>query len=164
MRCKFEKQLELISTEKSLSKRREMTIALAPLLQEYQATYLEIGRTHRAVDDDVLGARADLIWQEMMEEVGEAAEWPRDGGDFWVKMVKAMMSYLRMMRRCDRRLGGRTGAAFCRTYLVISASGIAFRTRSAGTPPLRAIPTPSACAFGRDFGLDARLAPFGGYC
>lgn len=93
MQCIFEKQLGLISAEKSLNKRREMAVALAPLLQEYQATYLDLGRMLRLVDDDVLSARADLIWQEMMKEVGEAAEWPRDGGDFWIKMLESMPSY-----------------------------------------------------------------------
>jgi len=92
MRCMFEKQVALISAEKSLDKRREMAVALAPLLQEYQTTYLDIGRALRIVDDDVVSARAELIWQEMMDEVAAAAEWPRHGDDFWVKMVEAMPS------------------------------------------------------------------------
>jgi hypothetical protein len=90
LRCMFENQVALISAEKSLSKRREMAVALAPVLQEYQTTYLNIGRALRIVDDDVLSARAELIWQEMMDEVAAAAEWPRHGDDFWVKMVEAM--------------------------------------------------------------------------
>ncbi|MCP3462895.1 hypothetical protein [Bradyrhizobium sp. CCGUVB23] len=88
----FEKQVELLSAEKSLNMRHETAVALAPLLHEYQTTYLEIGRMLRLVDDDVLSARANLIWQEMTEEVSAAAEWPRHGGDFWVKMVEAMPS------------------------------------------------------------------------
>jgi hypothetical protein len=94
MRVMFEKQVTQISVEKSLAKRREMAVALAPLLQEYQTTYLDIGRSLRIADDDVLGARAELIWSEMMDEVSEAADWPRygDGADFFITMIKAMPS------------------------------------------------------------------------
>jgi hypothetical protein len=92
LRVMFEKQVALISAEKSLAKRREMSIALAPLLHEYQTTYLDIGRSLRIADDDVLVARAELIWSEMMDEVSEAAEWPRygDGADFFIRMIEAM--------------------------------------------------------------------------
>ncbi|WP_439370827.1 hypothetical protein [Bradyrhizobium sp. DASA03120] len=93
MRLEFEKQVALIGAEKSFDNRREMALKLAPLLEKYQVTYLEVGRSLRAVDDDVLSARAELIWQEMMEEVSAAAEWPRNGGDFWIRMNEAMPSY-----------------------------------------------------------------------
>ena len=66
-----------------------MALKLAPLLQEYQTTYLDVGRQLGVVDNDMLGARADLIWSEMMEEVSAAAEWPRHG-DFFVKMFEIM--------------------------------------------------------------------------
>ena len=67
-----------------------MALALAPLLHEYQTTYLDIGRSLRIADDDVLGVRAELIWSEMMDEVSEAAAWPRHGDDFLLKMIQAM--------------------------------------------------------------------------
>jgi hypothetical protein len=35
-----------------------------------------------------------------------------------------------------------TGRRFCRMYRISSARDIAFKTRSAGTPPFRAISTP----------------------
>jgi hypothetical protein len=89
----FEKRVALIGAEKSLDKRRDMALKLAPLLQEYQTAYLEIGRSRRVVDDDVLSARAELVWQEMMDEVSAAAEWPRNGGDFWIRMCEAMPSH-----------------------------------------------------------------------
>lgn len=90
MRRTFKEEVALIGAEPSLEKRREMAVALAPVLQEYQTKYLDVGRAIRSVDDDVLSARAELIGQEMMEEVAAAAEWPRHGDDFWVKMVEAM--------------------------------------------------------------------------
>jgi hypothetical protein len=90
LRVMFEKGIASISAEPSLDRRREMAVALAPVLQEYQATYLDIGRSLRIADDDVLGARADLIWSEMMDEVSAAAEWPRDGSDFFAVMFDAM--------------------------------------------------------------------------
>jgi hypothetical protein len=90
MRVMFEKQVALISAEKSPAKRREMAVALAPLLAEYQDVYLQIGRSLRIADDDVLDARAELIFSEMMDEVSEAAEWPRHGDDFWTTMIEAM--------------------------------------------------------------------------
>ncbi len=90
MRVMFEKQVALISAEKSLDKRREMAVALAPLLEEYQATYLDVGRSLRIVDDHTLGARAELIWTEMVEEVSEAAEWSRHDGQFLIRMIEAM--------------------------------------------------------------------------
>jgi len=93
LRVIFEKEVARISTEESRDKRREMAVALAPLLQEYQTTYLEIGRSLRVADGDVLSARAELIWSEMMDDVSEAAEWPRHGDEFWTKMVEAMSPY-----------------------------------------------------------------------
>jgi hypothetical protein len=61
MRVMFEKQVALIRAEPSLDRRREMAVALAPLLHEYQTTYLDIGRSLHIADDDVLVARADLV-------------------------------------------------------------------------------------------------------
>jgi hypothetical protein len=92
MRLEYEKGLALLGAEPSLDKRREMAVALAPLLHEYQTTYLDIGRSLRIADDDVLVARAELIWSEMMDEVSEAADWPRygEGADFFITMIKAM--------------------------------------------------------------------------
>src|SRR6516164_5736443 len=43
MRRTFEEEVALIGAEPSLERRREMSIALAPLLEQYQAAYLEIG-------------------------------------------------------------------------------------------------------------------------
>ncbi|QHP72178.1 hypothetical protein EI171_35680 [Bradyrhizobium sp. LCT2] len=88
MRLEFEKQVALIGAAKSFDKRRDMALKLAPLLHQYQTTYLEIGRSLHTVEDDVLSARAELIWHEMMDEVSAAAEWPRDAGDFWVRMCE----------------------------------------------------------------------------
>jgi len=90
LRFNFEKQVALISVEPSLVRRRKMALKLAPLLQEYQATYLDTGRSLRIADDDVLGARADLIWSEMMDAVSEAAAWPLHGDDFFIKMIEAV--------------------------------------------------------------------------
>lgn len=67
-----------------------MALALAPLLQQYQTTYLDLGRSLRIADDDVIGARSELIWSEMMDEVSAAAEWPRHGSDFLMRMIEAM--------------------------------------------------------------------------
>jgi len=93
LRFNFEKQVALISVEPSLDRRREMALALAPLLHEYQTTYLDIGRSLRIADDDVLGVRAELIWSEMMDEVSEAAAWPLHSDDFLLKMIQAMPSH-----------------------------------------------------------------------
>ena len=89
MRLEYEKGLALIGAEPSLDKRREMALKLAPLLEQYQAAYLEIGRSLHIADDDALTARSDLIWSEMMDEVSAAAEWPRSDG-FFVKMFEVM--------------------------------------------------------------------------
>jgi hypothetical protein len=90
LRLMFEKGVASISAEPSLTRRREMAVALAPLLAEYQKVYLSTGRSLRLADDDVLGARADLIWSEMMSEVSAAASWPRDGSDFFQVMFATM--------------------------------------------------------------------------
>ena len=89
LRFNFEKQVALIAIEPSLDRRREMALALAPLLHKYQTTYLDVGRSLRIADDDVLGARAELIWSEMMDEVSEAAAWPLHSDDFLLKMIQA---------------------------------------------------------------------------
>ena len=85
----FEKQVALLGTEPAPDKRREMALALAPLLQEHLTTYLAIGRSLCIADDAVIGARADLVWNEMMDEVSDAAAWPRDDG-FLIRMIEAM--------------------------------------------------------------------------
>jgi len=90
MRREYDKQIALIRAEQSLDNRREMALKLAPLLEQYQTTYLELGRSLCIVDDDVLSARAELIFQELMDEVAAAAEWPQHGGDFWIRMCGAM--------------------------------------------------------------------------
>jgi hypothetical protein len=89
MRRTFEEEVALIGAEPSLERRREMALQLAPLLEQYQAAYLEIGRSLYIADDDVLTARSDLIWSEMMDEVSAAAEWPRSDG-FFAKMFEVM--------------------------------------------------------------------------
>ncbi|WP_439400331.1 hypothetical protein ACRQ5Q_43060 (plasmid) [Bradyrhizobium sp. PMVTL-01] len=89
MRLEYEKGLALIGAEPSLDKRRDMALALAPLLEQYQAAYLEIARSLHIADDDVLTVRSDLIWSEMMDEVSAAAEWPRDEG-FFERMYEVM--------------------------------------------------------------------------
>ena len=90
MRLEYEKGLALIGAEPSLDKRRETALKLAPLLEQYQAAYLEIGRSLHIADDDVLTARSDLIWSEMMDEVSAAAEWPRHNSDFFAEMFNVM--------------------------------------------------------------------------
>jgi hypothetical protein len=90
MRREFDERIAQMTAVASPDKRRQMALRLAPLLQQYQMTYLEIGRSLRAADDDVLSARAELIFSELMDEVSAAAEWPRNGGDFWVRMCEEM--------------------------------------------------------------------------
>jgi hypothetical protein len=89
MRVLFEKQVAEIAAEPSREKRRELALALAPLIGEYQETYIAAGRALRIVGDDVLTARAELIWGEMLDEVAEASRWPRHGSDFVLKMIEA---------------------------------------------------------------------------
>ena len=69
-----------------------MARALAPALQEYQMTYLEFGRSLGVADDDTICARSEMIFDEWMDEISEAAEWPRygDGADFFLRMLEAM--------------------------------------------------------------------------
>jgi hypothetical protein len=67
-----------------------MAVALAPVLAEYQSVYLDTARRLRVANDDALGARSDLIWSEMLDEVSAAAAWPRDGSDFFRVMFDAM--------------------------------------------------------------------------
>lgn len=90
MRAEYERQVEEITAEPSLDSRREMALALAPLLQAYQTTYLDLGRSLHLAADDVLSARAELIFQELMTEVSEAAQWPRHGENFFLRMLQAM--------------------------------------------------------------------------
>jgi hypothetical protein len=90
LRLMFEKGVASISAERSLDRRREMAVALARLLQEYQSLYLSTGRSLGIADDEALGARADLILAEMLDEVSEAAEWQCHGDDFFVTMIAAM--------------------------------------------------------------------------
>jgi hypothetical protein len=85
----FEESVVQIADEPSLDRCRELVLALAPLLQEYQLKFLEIGRSLHIADDDVIAARTELIFHEMTE-VAEAAQWPRHGSDFFMKMVEAM--------------------------------------------------------------------------
>jgi hypothetical protein len=85
MRRQYQERVAQIAAEPSLDRRREMALALAPLLAEFQQVYLSVGRQLRIADDDVLTARSDLIWSEMMSEVSAAASWPRDDG-FFVEM------------------------------------------------------------------------------
>lgn len=94
LRLEFEELISLINVEKSFDTRRDMALKLAPVLQKYQMTYLEIGRSLRIVDEDTLSARAELIWQEMMHDVSAAAEWPREGGDYWISMCEALPSHI----------------------------------------------------------------------
>jgi hypothetical protein len=82
MAREIDERVAAIAAEPSPDRRREMALALAPLHQEYQTTYLDIGRSLGIADEDVLGARSDLIWSEMMDEVSGAANWPRDDGFF----------------------------------------------------------------------------------
>ena len=93
LRATFVKRVKQIGAEPLCDKRREMAVALAPVLQQYQTAYLDAGRSLGIADDDVLGARAELIWSEMMDEVAEAAEWPRHGEDFFLTMIEAMRPY-----------------------------------------------------------------------
>jgi len=90
LRVMFENGVASIGAEPSFDRRREMAVALAPVLAEYQSLYLSTARSLGIADDGVLGARADLIWSEMMDEVSQAAKWPRNGSDFFAVMFDAM--------------------------------------------------------------------------
>ncbi|WP_354098289.1 hypothetical protein [Bradyrhizobium sp. S3.2.12] len=87
----FEEQAALIGAETSPAKRRAMALALAPQVAGYQAAYLVAGRAVR-VDPDVLGVRADLIAQEMLEEITQAVGC-EDRGAFYAGMVAAMQAH-----------------------------------------------------------------------
>lgn len=91
MRAEYEERVEEIAVA-PLDKRRAMALALAPALQAYQLDYLRIGRSLRIADDDVIAARSEMIFSELMDEVSEAAQWPRygNGADFFIKMLQAM--------------------------------------------------------------------------
>jgi hypothetical protein len=90
LRTAYEAGLARIAGEKDLAKRREMALALAPAIRDYTHGYREVADTLRLADDDAITARADLIWSEMMEEISEAAQWPRNGSDFFVRMYAVM--------------------------------------------------------------------------
>ncbi|MGY4349797.1 hypothetical protein ACVWXM_006290 [Bradyrhizobium sp. GM7.3] len=89
LRVELDRQLTAIEAETSPDKRRAMAVALAPLLQEYQSTYLDVGRQLRVADNDTLGVRADLIVEEMIGELAEAAGCEADG-EFFTELVSAM--------------------------------------------------------------------------
>lgn len=89
LRAAFEKRVKQISAEPLRDRRRELAVALAPLIGEYQTAYLDAGRS-LGIAEDMLGARADLIVSELLDEVAEAAEWPRHGDDFVLTMIEAM--------------------------------------------------------------------------
>jgi hypothetical protein len=89
LRGALDQQLTAIEAETSSERRRSMAFALAPLLQEYQSTYLDVGRQLHVADDDTLGLRADLILQELIGEIAEAAG-REDAGGFFAQMVGAM--------------------------------------------------------------------------
>ncbi|MET4207715.1 hypothetical protein [Bradyrhizobium sp. LA2.1] len=91
LRRAIEKQLASIGVEKSPDIRRQMALALAPQVAGYQAAYLVAGRAIH-VDADALGVRADLIVQEMLEEITEAVGC-EDRGAFYAGMVAAMQAH-----------------------------------------------------------------------
>jgi len=89
LRAAFEEQLAAIKAEHTPDKRHVMAVALAPLLAEYEAAYLSVGRQLHVTDDDTLGFRTDLILEEMIAEVAEAAGRGGDG-TFFAEMNAAM--------------------------------------------------------------------------
>jgi hypothetical protein len=91
MRRRFEQGVGEI-VEAAPDRRCALALKLAPLLQAYQLEYLCVGRRLRIVPDDVITARAELIWSEMMDEVSAAAQWPRHGSDFFIRMLEAVPS------------------------------------------------------------------------
>jgi hypothetical protein len=92
MRAEYEERVEEIAAEPSPDRRRKLALKLAPALQAFQIAYLETGRRLRIAPDDVIGARAELVFQELMSEVAEAAQWPRHGDGFFLAMLQAMPS------------------------------------------------------------------------
>lgn len=89
LRVAFEQRLAAIKNETAPDKRHAMAVALATLLAEYEATYLSAGRSLRIADDDVLGFRTDLILEEMIGEVAQAAGRDSDS-TFFAEMNEAM--------------------------------------------------------------------------
>lgn len=92
LRIAFEKQVAQIGAEPSLDKRHAMAVALAPVIEEYQRTYLDIGRALGVVDDDLLGCRVDLVTEEMISQVAEAAGREADSS-FFGAMIGAMVAH-----------------------------------------------------------------------
>jgi hypothetical protein len=89
LRAALDQQLTAIEAETSPDQSRAMAVATAPLLQRYQSQYLEAGHRLRVADDDTLGVRSDLIVEEMVREVAEAAGRDADG-NFFAELVSAM--------------------------------------------------------------------------
>ncbi|MGY8634293.1 hypothetical protein RAD15_17595 [Bradyrhizobium sp. 14AA] len=89
LRIMFERQITAIAAETSPDDRRATAVALAPLIERYQRTFLDISRSLGIADEDELGARADLILEEMVGEVAEAVGCDGDPG-FFAEMVRAM--------------------------------------------------------------------------
>lgn len=84
----FEKQVTEIAREPAPDKRHAMAIALAPMLKQYDAAYLSVGRSLRIADAFELSFNADFIMEEAIEEVAEAAGLERD--TFFAEMNEAM--------------------------------------------------------------------------
>ena len=88
LRLLVEKQIMLIAAEPSRDRRRQMAVELAPKLAEYHALFLGIGRSLGVAADNALGTQSDLVWSEWLDELSEAAQWPRDEG-FGIAMIEA---------------------------------------------------------------------------
>jgi hypothetical protein len=91
LRVTFERQLAAIAAETSPAKRHEMAVAMAPTIGEFQQVFLEVARALRVAADDAIGAQSDLILEEMVGEVAEAAGQNVEG--FFSQMVEAMASH-----------------------------------------------------------------------
>ncbi|CCD97735.1 hypothetical protein [Bradyrhizobium sp. STM 3809] len=89
LRTIFEQKIALITAEPNPERRRPMAFALAPVICDYQRSYLDFGRSLGIADEDVLGHRADLIIEEMVSEVAEAAGRSADRA-FFAEMIEAM--------------------------------------------------------------------------
>jgi hypothetical protein len=59
----------------------ELALQLAPTLERYQEVYKEVAMALRVADETAIGARCDLLFMEMMDEVESASNWPRPPGD-----------------------------------------------------------------------------------
>jgi hypothetical protein len=92
LRLAIERHVGAISAEPSRPKKRELALQIAPALQEFQLLYLDISRSLGVADDDTICARSEMIFDEWMNEISEAAEWPRygKGADFFIRMLEAM--------------------------------------------------------------------------